>query len=249
MSERVYVVATPENLLVRFDRAGLATRTTALCLDLLVMAALMQIAFALVVPLHLVSEGVAAALWIVGAFLVQWWYGAFCEWRFGRTLGKRLCGLRVVDASGLKLAFFPAVIRNLLRLADMLPLLHLTGAVCCLLDPHGRRLGDLAAQSVVVRDAAGRTRRVVRDDGHLHRQTFASEAVLKALQPLERRAIRRLCAVREMLPLADRVQLCDQLTQHLLRCHRFDVPGHLSSERILLTLDEALRAGGIDEDG
>lgn len=247
MSDRVYLVATPENLPLHFERAGLATRTLALCLDALAMLALMQVGWWLLTPLHELSHDAANAAWIVAVFLVQWWYAALAEWRFGRTLGKRLCGLRVVDARGLPLSFSSAVIRNLLRLADLLPMLHLAGAVTCLLDRHGRRLGDLAAQTVVVREAsassASRAQTMV-----ARSRPFAATALADELSRDERELIQRLCSARDRLPLAERVQLCDALVAHLIRSYRLEAPGHLSSERILLGLDETLRSIGTTQE-
>ena len=56
-----------------------------------------------------------------------------------------------MDADGLRLGLNQVVIRNLLRFADMLPLFYLAGGVSCLVSPRGQRLGDLAANTIVVR--------------------------------------------------------------------------------------------------
>jgi hypothetical protein len=69
-------------------------------------------------------------------------------------VGKRLIGLRVVDARGLRLEPSQIVVRNLMRALDALPALYLVGGVACVISRHRQRLGDLAAGTVVVRTAA-----------------------------------------------------------------------------------------------
>lgn len=66
-------------------------------------------------------------------------------------MGKRLLGLRVMDVQGLKLRFSQIVIRNLLRFFDSLPLFYFVGGTACLLSRKAQRLGDFAANTVVIR--------------------------------------------------------------------------------------------------
>ena len=83
-------------------------------------------------------------------FLLFWGYPIVLEVWFGQTLGKRALGLRVVARDGAPLGWVPAIVRNLLRTVDMLPFGYALGLLACLWDPHGRRLGDLVAGSLVV---------------------------------------------------------------------------------------------------
>src|SRR5260370_8767086 len=74
------------------------------------------------------------------------------EWTFrGQTLGKRVMNLRVVDADGLRLRFSQIVVRNLLRTIDMMPGLYTVGGIVLLLSPKLQRLGDIAANTIVIR--------------------------------------------------------------------------------------------------
>ena len=114
----VYEIDTPENVRFSFERAGLASRALAWAVDLFVMLCILQAAAVVLSLLSVVFGKAATAIWLVIAFLVQWWYAALCEWRFGgRTLGKRLVGLATMDDRGLSLTLLQAVIRNLLRIA------------------------------------------------------------------------------------------------------------------------------------
>jgi uncharacterized RDD family membrane protein YckC len=69
----------------------------------------------------------------------------------GRTPGKRALGLRVMSDGGLPLALGGSLVRNVLRLADVLPSSYLVGLVSMLVTRDGKRLGDLAAGTIVVR--------------------------------------------------------------------------------------------------
>jgi uncharacterized RDD family membrane protein YckC len=77
-------------------------------------------------------------------------YYVFCEAATGATLGKRMVGIQVIGEDGEQLTFGASVVRNLLRLVDCL-FFYLVGAIFALTSPHGQRLGDRAAHTLVVR--------------------------------------------------------------------------------------------------
>jgi len=91
-------------------------------------------------------------LMVLSYFVISIGYGILLEWIWrGQTMGKRVLRLRVVDAEGLRLQINQVVIRNLLRFVDMLPAFYLVGGVVSLLNRRYQRLGDIAANTVVVR--------------------------------------------------------------------------------------------------
>ena len=98
---------------------------------------------------HKVAGGV-----IILVLLSAWFnYFAICEWRFGQTIGKNACGIRVLPlAAGARLSYNDAALRNLLRLVD-LPL-ALIGVDWLIVhnSPRNQRLGDRTAHTVVVRE-------------------------------------------------------------------------------------------------
>jgi uncharacterized RDD family membrane protein YckC len=97
-------------------------------------------------------SGVKEASVILLYFVLNIGYGVTLEWLWGgRTLGKRAVGLRVADATGLRLTFAQVMIRNLLRSVDALPLFYLTGGAVMITNSHLQRLGDLAAGTIVLR--------------------------------------------------------------------------------------------------
>ncbi len=70
----------------------------------------------------------------------------------GKTLGKSIVGLSVVADDGSTLRPGPAAVRTLLRIVDGLPFFYLLGFIVALAS-RGKRIGDMAAGSKVVRTA------------------------------------------------------------------------------------------------
>src|SRR6266568_5623663 len=68
----------------------------------------------------------------------------------GATLGKMALGLRVVKTDGSPISWRESIIRNLLRIVDGL-FFYLVGAILIWNSPLRQRLGDRAADTVVVR--------------------------------------------------------------------------------------------------
>jgi uncharacterized RDD family membrane protein YckC len=84
-------------------------------------------------------------------FVVSWWYMVLFEvLRQGCSPGKQMMGLRVVQDDGRPIGWSASLIRNLLRFVDMLPFGYTFGAISCLQHPAFKRLGDLAAGTLVV---------------------------------------------------------------------------------------------------
>jgi uncharacterized membrane protein SpoIIM required for sporulation/uncharacterized RDD family membrane protein YckC len=167
MEERIRI-ATPDNVALDFDLAGPGSRFVALLLDTIVWI-LMMLAL-LLLYLLLASWPLAERLDSLGAwqtaifvfvfFLTRWGYFILFETCLrGQTPGKRWLGLRVVRDNGLPPGFRRLLIRNLLRVADMLPPpTYLLGGVAVVLSRKGQRLGDMAAGTLVVRERYGRGR-------------------------------------------------------------------------------------------
>ncbi len=145
-------IRTPEGIVFSQLLAGPVTRFLAWGIDLLCIGALAT-AFGTVMGLvQLITPGLAGAAVTLAYFVISIGYGIACEWGWhGQTVGKRLLRLRVVDAEGLRLQFHQVVTRNLLRFVDSLPLFYFVGGAACWLSPKCQRLGDLAANTIVIR--------------------------------------------------------------------------------------------------
>ena len=146
-------VETPEHVLLDFEIAGIGSRALAAIIDFVILLALL---LALSFALRLWPRGGehwTRAIFTLAAFALYWGYHTFFEgvWR-GQTPGKRLLGIRVIRDTGHAVRLSDAAARNLLRAADMLPPPYLLGALLVAIHPRGKRLGDLVAGTVVVRD-------------------------------------------------------------------------------------------------
>jgi uncharacterized RDD family membrane protein YckC len=132
--------------------AGPVPRLMALWLDLLVVSVAGIFVQRLADTVRIVSEDAAAGLSILLYFAISFFYGIVTEWIWqGQTIGKRVLKIRVMDRDGLPMNLAQIVVRNLLRPVDMLPAFYLLGGVVALSTRYGQRIGDLAANTVVVR--------------------------------------------------------------------------------------------------
>lgn len=142
-----YQIETPEGIDLPLRPAGLPPRVLAFAFDLGLRGLVMGI---LLVPLALLGN-IGIGLGALLLFLVSWWYMVLFEvLNQGCSPGKQVMGLRVVQDDGTPVGWSASLIRNLLRFVDMLPFGYLLGAISCLQHPHFKRLGDLAAGTLVI---------------------------------------------------------------------------------------------------
>ena len=140
-------VATPEGIELTLHLAGPVPRACAWAIDFVLrIAALIAI---MVAALQLGRAGWGIVL--LGAFFLEWLLPAWLEamWN-GQTPGKRAMGLRVLNDDGTPVRWPGALTRNLLRAADFLPLFYGVGLIAMLANRDFKRLGDLAAGTLVV---------------------------------------------------------------------------------------------------
>jgi len=160
MSAPALEIATPERIRMSLPVAGIGYRSLAYLLDLGLMAAFWFVAYfaitlAIPDPVNVFRSwsGVLETVFVISVFAAQWVYWTLLEafWG-GRTVGKRVMRIRVVRLDGSPVGLLESAIRNLLRLVDFLPALYGTGVLCMLLTPTHRRLGDLLAGAILVRE-------------------------------------------------------------------------------------------------
>jgi len=150
------VLQTPEGVRFCYRLAGPAARFLAVSIDLAAITLLSSLATNLCYFLGVVSPDFVAAAEFIAYFLITFGYSILFEWLWrGQTIGKRLLKLRVVDADGLRLTSAQIIIRNLLRLVDLLPVSYTVGGICLLFSKKLQRLGDIAANTVVIRTDKG----------------------------------------------------------------------------------------------
>ncbi len=148
--------------------AGLGSRSAAFLVDLLIQSVVgagLLVAFALlsrpVAASGAIPEQViAATALVVGAltlFFFLWGYFLLFEiaWN-GQTPGKRVLHVRVVRENGYPVTAVDSAVRNLVRVVDWLPGIYAVGLLTMLLNDRAKRIGDFAAGTIVVREAAPR---------------------------------------------------------------------------------------------
>lgn len=158
-SDERLLIETPEQIGLEVSIAGLGSRFLATAVDTLlqgviILAALIVLAFAS--STRILSSAFAAVgppLAIFTFFIVYWGYFAAFETLWdGRTPGKRVAGIRVMDLSGRPVNALAAITRNVLRVIDFLPVFYGLGAVVMMLNRQSRRLGDFVAGTIVVHE-------------------------------------------------------------------------------------------------
>ncbi len=151
-------VETPEHVEVRLELAGVGSRVAAALLDtILVYLSLMLL---ILVGSDVGDVGGAGGGWVTAVFilllfaLIWGYFAAFEAWNGGRTPGKQALGIRVVMDTGQPVTAGAAVVRNLVRLLDCyFPFLPVLPALLLMfLNKSNKRLGDMAAGTIVVRD-------------------------------------------------------------------------------------------------
>jgi uncharacterized RDD family membrane protein YckC len=148
-------VVTPEGVALHLRAAGPLPRALAYMLDLVARIAIYLALYQLLTALF---GGAGYAILMLVTFVLSWFYMVLFEVLMqGRTPGKWALGLRVVAADGAPVGWMASFTRNLLRVVDALPVGYAVGLVTSLIDPWGRRLGDMVAGTLVVHAARQQT--------------------------------------------------------------------------------------------
>lgn len=239
-----YPVLTPENVRFHHTLAGPGTRLLAWLLDLLVVAGLLGVVGMVFGVAAAIVGDYATAVYGIVAFVLSTGYWIVLEHRWeGRTLGKRALGLRVVGEKGLRLTLGQVVLRNLLRLVDLLPGPGGVAAAFLLFHPEHRRVGDLVAGTLVVRERKVPPPERIRGTGKLA-QRGARVALPRDLKrrvpPPERELLLDLCMRRDALEDGVRLELFGEIAALYRDRLDLDQDSVLSDENLVLALTTAL---------
>jgi uncharacterized RDD family membrane protein YckC len=162
--DTIVTAETPEGILIELRPAGITARFYAFILDLLIRGAALLVLWVMLSYM----AGIGIAVYLISWFLLEWFYPvAFELSSSGATPGKRVLQLRTVMDNGLPITPAASITRNLLRAVDFLPLCYGAAFVTMLLRRDFKRLGDIAAATLVV-----------------HRQRPAAKIALSDLPPL-----------------------------------------------------------------
>jgi uncharacterized RDD family membrane protein YckC len=175
-------ITTPEHVHLKFKIAGIGSRATAQIIDWIILGLLNFTIFFISIKINnrFLDDigGLTSYFWaiiIILFFLLTWGYFAFYEFfNSGRTIGKWLMGIRVIQDNGQTITFMSSFIRNLLRIVDFLPGMYLLGILMIFFHPTHKRVGDLVAGTIVIYE---RKRKKKRKD------SFQKELERRHIQP------------------------------------------------------------------
>lgn len=250
LDSRVEII-TPENIAFQYRLAGPFQRLPAYLIDAvikIVASVAVLLAFSLAGGM-VGAAGVGIGMTLVAWFLLSWFYGGLFEtfWN-GQTPGKRLLGLRVVTVDGQPINALQAVLRNVLRAADAMPVvpwpglelpvpivpLYLVGLASAMYSQRFQRLADLACGTIVVVEQRQRTHGIVRID---EPEVIELAALLPAKCVVERKLAQALAMYverRRRLGVIRRAEIASALGEPLRQ--RYELPASTNADTLLCAL-------------
>jgi uncharacterized RDD family membrane protein YckC len=149
-------IQTPEGLDLDLTLAGLGSRMIAAVVDVILIGLIVFMVLFAASQLALDGAGSGilfqAFVTILITLVVLGYLVGFEALNEGRTPGKRAVGIRVVTSEGDSIGFLAAFLRNLLRVIDFLPAVFIVGAGSILLTRTNQRIGDITANTIVIRE-------------------------------------------------------------------------------------------------
>lgn len=152
MLDNKYTIETPELVELTLSPASVWSRSMAFTFDFIIRVFLYVVLS--IVYTWLFANSSAVFIYI-SLFLIEWFYPVFFEvWNDGATPGKSHYGIKVTNDDGTPVTFAASMLRNLLRVVDFLPFMYATGIIFSVSNPGFKRIGDLAAGTLVVHSQA-----------------------------------------------------------------------------------------------
>jgi uncharacterized RDD family membrane protein YckC len=240
----LHEVITTERVPFTYRVAGLGSRFLAWLVDLGLIVLLGCMGLWIGVVLEVGRAGIGAATVTLWLFILEWGYFLAFEWLWlGQTPGKRVVGLRVIQSQGTSVTGFQAAVRNIVRAVDVLPFFYGVGFVVAACNREQRRLGDFAADTLVVHvDRKAKPIRALQE-----RRTGAgrlSESLLRQrlgqLDRQQKQLLLDLCLRREQLRISDRARLFQLAADYLHARLDLAADEHQSAEKFVLEMAAAL---------
>ncbi len=235
------VVVTPEHVEIVLAPAGLGSRFLALTIDSMITLGVPFFIVQLLQP-ALTGGGAFAVRTTLQFFFTFAYHVYFETLRQGRTPGKRALRLRVVDSRGLPVTAPQSLVRNAVRALDALPLFYGVGGLASLIDRSGRRLGDVAAQTLVVEEHSP----VEYQESAIAERRFNSLRTARTLRLIrhrisleERELLLELSLRAENLEPARRYAIMEQVGDHYRRLLDVDDP-RITGENLVRNLTSIL---------
>jgi uncharacterized membrane protein SpoIIM required for sporulation/uncharacterized RDD family membrane protein YckC len=256
--ERRVEIETPEQTVLSYTLAGVGSRASAAIIDLLIIAAIELVISILLTESASVFRGGSSSVqrmssaWVVAMVLLigfglLWGYYVFFEaiWD-GQTPGKRWLHIRVVQDGGYSVSFGASAVRNLVRVADLQPMpTYGVGLVSMIISKSGKRLGDIAAGTIVVHEQRALIAAAVRSSA----VPVTAPALTSRLTEEEFALLGRFVARRTQLDQAMQASFTSQLATRFRQHLPADVRGASAQLLRLFETESDARARGLPAPG
>ena len=256
--ERRVEIETPEQTVLSYTLAGVGSRASAAIIDLL-MIVLIELAITILLSetvgvFHGRSSSVQrmSSAWVIAVvgligFGLLWGYYVFFEaiWD-GQTPGKRWLHIRVVQDGGYSVSFGASAVRNLVRIVDIQPVpFYGVGLVSMIVSKSGKRLGDIAAGTIVVHEQRALLTAAV----HSGPAAATAPSITSRLTEEEFALLGRFIARRTQLDQALQASFTSQLEARFRKQLPEDVRGATAKLIRLFEMESDARARGLPAPG
>ena len=224
-------IKTPEYVSLQFHSAGLGSRAAAFILDTILLVIVnILIVIALIFGLNAslfdyVQTDMPSYMFagvIILMFILNWSYYFLLEYfTGGRTFGKKMLGIRVIQENGHSITLLSSLIRNFLRIIDMLPANYLVGMLMIFFHSKHKRLGDLVAGTIVVHERRGKKKKASKLDKLIDEKGLNAEGglveewALKSLGAKEWKLLKTYADRLDSLSTDDRIVLTRKMADIL----------------------------------
>ncbi|MDQ0224514.1 RDD family protein [Metabacillus niabensis] len=232
MQQEQINIKTPEFVSLQFQTAGLGSRAAAFLIDYIILSLVNII---IIVGLVFSLLGTSSldtvifeetftfqiAIALILLFLLNSSYFVVLEYfSGGKTLGKRIVGIRVIQDNGHSLTLLSSIIRNLLRFIDSLPMYYLVGICMVFFHAKNKRIGDLVAGTVVVHERRRKkAKRLTNVEKEINRRGITKEDLViedwlfRSLGTKEWNLVKTYCHRFVQLPSTQRNELTNEVSK------------------------------------
>ncbi|GAF63169.1 hypothetical protein BTS2_0060 [Bacillus sp. TS-2] len=231
MNQEQLDIKTPEYVSIQFQLAGLGSRSIAFVIDQLILT-IFSIVFSIVYlniimrldSLLVFMDVFSTPFMILLLFLFVVNQGYYIIYEYvsgGKTIGKKIIGIRVMQENGHSITFLSSLIRNLLRFVDSLPAAYLVGLLCIFFHSKHKRLGDIVGGTIVVHERRTKKKKKSLTDKEIEKRNLATypfqgdEYALSSINEKEWKMLKIYTDRFHKLDLYKRSQLTDRLSDAL----------------------------------
>ncbi|TXC90300.1 RDD family protein [Metabacillus litoralis] len=241
-------IKTPEYVSLKFQPAGLGSRTAALLIDHLILTIVSVLiligTFILMydMPVEFIFMyefySYPFAITIIVLFVLNWGYFFALEFFYGgKTLGKKMIGIRVIQDNGHSLTLLSSFIRNLLRIIDTLPANYLLGMIMIFFHSKHKRVGDIVAGTIVIHERKAKNskklspiEKEIARKGLRKEDLVIEEWALKSLTSKEWELLKVYSNRILQLPVDEKMQLTERIGNIVFPKIGMDVIGKTNEE-------------------